>query len=352
VKTVLITGITGQDGAYLTEVMLRKGYKVIGAHRRSSSANFWRLQWLGVLDNPNLELVEFDLTDLSSLIRLVRRHKPDEIYNLAAQTHVGVSFDQPITTAQITALGALNMLEAVRITEIPARIFQAASSEMFGKVRETPQNENTPFHPRSPYGVAKTFAYWSAINYREAHGMYVATGILFNHESPLRGLNFVTRKITSELAKIMVRNEGELILGNLDAVRDWGYAPEYVEGYWQALQAVEPDDFVFATGTCASVREFASMAFQNAGVELHWQGAGMEERGVCRKTGRTFVRLSSSFTRQAEVDLLVGDPSKAKRLLSWSAQTPLDVLCRLMVEADLRSCKQSLAGATEHSAVV
>jgi GDPmannose 4,6-dehydratase len=335
-KTALITGITGQDGAYLTEVLLRKGYKVVGAHRRSSSPNFWRLRELGVLDHPDLLLVEFDLTDLSSLIRLLSAHKPDELYNLAAQTHVGVSFDQPITTGEITALGCLYVLEAVRITGIPVRVFQAASSEMFGKVVETPQRETTPFHPRSPYAVSKTFAYWSAINYREAYDMHVAVGILFNHESPLRGLQFVTRKITDAVARIAVAKEGVLALGNLNAERDWGYAREYVEGYWRALQVDRPDNFVFATGKKASVRQFTSMAFNATGVELEWAGEGMDERGVCRRSGRTLVRLDPSFVRRAEVDLLLGDASKAKEILSWSAITPLEDLCQVMIDADLR----------------
>jgi GDPmannose 4,6-dehydratase len=274
-NTAIITGITGQDGAYLAELLLSKGYKVFGTYRRSSSVNFWRIDELGVASNPNLELYEYDLTDLASSIRLLERTGANEVYNLAAQSFVGVSFDQPVTTAEITGIGALNLLEAIRIVDRSIRFYQASTSEMFGKVQAVPQSETTPFYPRSPYGVAKLYAHWMTINYRESYDIFGASGILFNHESPLRGREFVTRKITDGVAKIKLRQLDCLSLGNLDAKRDWGFAKEYVEGMWRMLQADEPDTYVLATNRTETVRDFVRMAFKAADIDLEFSGVGV-----------------------------------------------------------------------------
>jgi GDPmannose 4,6-dehydratase len=335
-KTALITGVTGQDGAYLTELLLAKGYKVFGAYRRTSSVNFWRLEELGVAQHENLELVEFDLTDPGGCLNLIRRTQPQEIYNLAAQSFVGVSFDQPTTTANITGLGALHLLEAVRIINPGIRFYQASTSEMFGKVQAVPQKEDTPFYPRSPYGVAKLYAHWMTINYREAHGIFGSSGILFNHESPLRGPEFVTRKITDSIAKIRLGKLDVLELGNLDAKRDWGFAKEYVEGMWRMLQAPNPDTYVLATNRTETVRDFVAMAGRAAEFELAFEGTGEQEVAIDRKTGRTVVRVNPRFYRPAEVELLIGDASKAERDLGWKPQTTLEQLCGMMVTADLR----------------
>ena len=335
-KIALITGITGQDGAYLAQLLLEKDYLVYGTYRRTSSVNFWRIQELGVDQHPNLKLVEFDLTDLSAAIRLLQSTKPDEIYNLAAQSFVGVSFDQPITTAQITGIGPVNLLEAIRICNPKIRFYQASTSEMFGKVQAIPQTEETPFYPRSPYGVAKLYAHWMTINYRESYGIFAASGILFNHESPLRGQEFVTRKITDTLAKIQLGFVQLLELGNLDAKRDWGFAKDYVEGMWAILQADQPDTYVLATNHTETVRGFVSMAAQAAGFNLAWQGAGEQEIGVDKLSGKTIVSINPRFYRPAEVDLLIGDPAKAKKELGWEPTTTLEELCQMMVEADLR----------------
>lgn len=334
-KTALITGITGQDGAYLTELMLSKGYKVYGTYRRTSSVNFWRIESLGIEKHPNLELVEYDLTDLGTTISLVQKSRPQEIYNLAAQSFVGVSFEQPTTTAHITGVGALNLLESIRLLDRSIRFYQASTSEMFGKVQAIPQNESTPFYPRSPYGVAKLFAHWSTINYRESYGIFGASGILFNHESPLRGREFVTRKITDSAAKIKLGKLDVLELGNLDAKRDWGFAREYVEGMWRMLQADEPDTFVLATNRTETVRDFVRMAFRGAGIELEFRGSGEQETAVDAASGKTLVRVNPKFYRPAEVELLIGDPSKAKSVLGWEPKTTLEQLCAMMVEADL-----------------
>ena len=335
-KRAIVTGITGQDGAYLTQLLLQKGYSVYGTYRRTSSVNFWRLAELGIADHPNLSLVEYDLTDLSSTIRLLEKAKAQEIYNLAAQSFVGVSFEQPITTAEITGIGALNLLEAIRTVDTSIRFYQASTSEMFGKVQAVPQSESTPFYPRSPYGVAKLFAHWSTINYRESYGIFGASGILFNHESPLRGKEFVTRKITDAIARIKLGVQDSLELGNLDAERDWGYAAEYVEGMWRMLQAEEPDTFVLATGRTVAVREFVRLACAAVGLSIEFEGEGESEIGVDRATGKTIVRVNPDFYRPAEVDLLVGDASKAMDALGWRAKTSLEDLCGLMVEADLK----------------
>lgn len=334
-RTALITGVTGQDGAYLTQLLLDKGYRVFGTYRRTSSVNFWRLEELGVLAHPRLELVEYDLTDLGTSIRLMERAQPDEVYNLAAQSFVGVSFEQPLTTSEITGIGTLHLLEAIRIVNPKARFYQASTSEMFGKVQAVPQVESTPFYPRSPYGVAKLYAHWMTVNYRESYGIFGSSGILFNHESPLRGREFVTRKITDSVAKILQGKLGCLELGNLDAKRDWGYAMEYVEGMWRMLQADEPDTFVLATNQTQSVREFVSMAFKAVDIQLDWRGEGVQEVGVDAVSGRQLVRINEKFYRPAEVDLLIGDPEKARKVLGWEPQTDLQTLCKMMVDADL-----------------
>ena len=335
-KKALLTGITGQDGAYLAELLLEKGYEVYGTFRRSSSVNFWRIDELGIQSHPNLHLVEYDLTDLGSSIALVQRVQPDEIYNLAAQSFVGVSFDQPSTTAQITGIGALNLLEAIRLVNRKIRFYQASTSEMFGKVQAIPQSEDTPFYPRSPYGVAKLYAHWMTVNYRESYGIFGASGILFNHESPLRGREFVTRKITDAVAKIKLGKLDVLELGNLDAKRDWGFAKEYVEGMWRMLQVDEPDTFVLATNRTETVRDFVRMAFKGAGITVDFKGTAEGETAVDTATGKTVMRVNPRFYRPAEVELLIGNPARAKAKLGWEPQTTLEQLCQMMVEADLR----------------
>lgn len=335
-KTALITGITGQDGAYLAQLLLEKGYQVYGTYRRTSSVNFWRIEELGIQSHPHLSLVEYDLTDLGSSIRLLQNTAPDEIYNLAAQSFVGVSFEQPVTTAEITGVGPVHLLEAIRIVNPKIRFYQASTSEMFGKVQAVPQKEDTPFYPRSPYGVAKLYAHWMTVNYRESYGIFGSSGILFNHESPLRGREFVTRKITDSVAKIHLGLLDVLELGNLDAKRDWGYAKEYVEGMWRILQADHADTYVLATNRTETVRDFVSMAFKAIDVALEWSGAAEQEIGTCKKTGKVLVRVNPKFYRPAEVELLIGDPAKAQRELGWKPDTTLEQLCQMMVEADLR----------------
>ncbi|MDP3820816.1 MAG: GDP-mannose 4,6-dehydratase [Burkholderiales bacterium] len=334
--TAIITGVTGQDGAYLSQLLLDKGYRVYGTFRRTSSVNFWRLEELGVDKHPNLHLVEFDLTDLSTCIRLLQSSGATEIYNLAAQSFVGVSFEQPITTAEITGLGAVNLLEAIRIVNPKVRFYQASTSEMFGKVQAIPQIESTPFYPRSPYGVAKLYAHWMTINYRESYGIFGSSGILFNHESPLRGREFVTRKITDSMAKLRLGKLDVLELGNLDAKRDWGYAKEYVDGMWRMLQADKPDTYVLATNRTETVRDFVTMAAKAAGFELEFHGAGESETATDKRSGKVLVRVNPRFHRPAEVELLIGDASKAKRELGWAPSTTLEQLCDMMVSADMR----------------
>lgn len=335
-KTSIITGITGQDGAYLAQLLLDKGYTVYGTYRRTSSVNFWRIEELGIAKHPNLHLVEYDLTDLSASIRLLQTTGATEVYNLAAQSFVGVSFDQPVTTAEITGIGPLNLLEAIRIVNPKIRFYQASTSEMFGKVQAIPQIESTPFYPRSPYGVAKLYAHWITVNYRESYDIFGCSGILFNHESPLRGREFVTRKITDSVAKIKLGQLDVLELGNMDAKRDWGFAKEYVEGMWRMLQADEPDTYVLATNRTETVRDFVSMAFKAAGVDLEFKGSNEQEIAVDVATGKTVVRVNPKFHWPAEVDLLIGNPEKAKQKLGWEPQTTLEQLCAMMVEADLR----------------
>ncbi|MFM0054673.1 GDP-mannose 4,6-dehydratase [Paraburkholderia phytofirmans] len=334
-RKAIITGVSGQDGAYLTKLLLDKGYIVTGTYRRTSSVNFWRMRELGVIDHPNLRLVEHDLTDLGSTLRLLEGAQADELYNLAAQSFVGVSFDQPVTTAEVTGIGALNLLEGIRILNPKTRFYQASTSEMFGLVQAVPQREDTPFYPRSPYGVAKLFAHWSTINYRESYGLFASSGILFNHESPLRGREFVTRKITDTVAKIKLGKQDVLELGNLSAKRDWGFALEYVEGMWRMLQADEPDTFVLATGRTETVRDFVRMAFAAAGYQLEWSGKEERESGIDVATGKTLVRVNPKFYRPAEVDLLIGCADKAHEKLGWKPETTLEQLCHMMVHADL-----------------
>ena len=335
-KTAIITGITGQDGAYLAEFLLNKGYQVYGTYRRTSSVNFWRIEELGIDKNPNLHLIEYDLTDLSASIRMLQSTSATEVYNLAAQSFVGVSFDQPVTTAEITGLGPVNLLEAIRIVNPKIRFYQASTSEMFGKVQAIPQIEDTPFYPRSPYGVAKLYAHWMTVNYRESYGIFGSSGILFNHESPLRGREFVTRKITDSVAKIKLGMLDCIDLGNIDAKRDWGFAKEYVEGMYLMLQADEPDTFVLATNRTETVRDFVRMAFKGAGIAIDFKGQAESETAVDTETGKTVMRINPKFYRPAEVELLIGNPEKAKAKLGWAPDTTLEQLCQMMVEADIR----------------
>ena len=345
--TALITGITGQDGSYLAEFLLEKGYDVHGIIRRSSSFNTERIEhlylegWVRDMHARRLiNLHDGDMTDSSSLIRIIGEVRPDEIYNLAAQSHVKVSFDVPEYTAETDAVGTLRLLEAVRILglEKKCRIYQASTSELYGEVAETPQTEDTPFHPRSPYAVAKLYAYWIMKNYRESYGMYTANGILFNHESERRGENFVTRKITLAAARIAAGLQDKLYLGNLNALRDWGYARDYVECMWMILQQPEADDYVIATGEQHSVREFATLAFERAGIRLRWEGEGIDEKGIDSSTGRTLVEVDPRFFRPAEVETLLGNPQKARRKLGWNPRkTSFEELVRIMVDADIRS---------------
>jgi GDPmannose 4,6-dehydratase len=332
-------GVTGQDGAYLVANLLRRGFSVFGTYRRGSSVNFWRLAELGVLDAPSLELVEYDLLDIGAAYRLIERTEPTHLFNLAAQSFVGVSFDQPVATAQMTGVGPLNLLEAIRVVDSSIRFYQASSSEIYGRVQAVPQNEDTPFYPRSPYAAAKLFAHWLTVNYRESYGMFATSGILFNHESPLRGQEFVTRKITNSAARIALGMQNVLELGNLGARRDWGFAEEYVEGMFRMLEHHTPDTFVLATGKTHSVRDFVDLAFNAVGIQLEWAGEGVEERAVESKSGRVLVRVSPRYFRPAEVDLLLGDFTKAKTELGWEPSTSVPELVRLMVEADMRRNK-------------
>lgn len=342
-KSVVITGITGQDAAYLAQLLLDKGYQVYGTYRRTSSVNFWRIEELGIQNHPNLHLVEYDLTDLSASIRLLETTGATEVYNLAAQSFVGVSFDQPLATAAITGLGPVHLLEAIRIVNPKIRFYQASTSEMFGKVQEIPQRESTPFYPRSPYGVAKLYAHWMTINYRESYDIFASSGILFNHESPLRGQEFVTRKITDTIAKITLGKKDLLELGNMDAKRDWGYAKDYVEGMYLMLQADKPDTYVLATNRTETVRDFVTMSCQAVGITLDWQGQAEQEVGINSATGKTIVKVNPKFYRPAEVELLIGNPEKAKHDLGWQPTTTLEQLCQMMVEADLRRNQQGFS---------
>jgi GDPmannose 4,6-dehydratase len=337
--TSVITGITGQDGAYLARQLLEQGHMVYGAFRRTSSPNLWRLEELAILNHRNFKLVEFDLIDTAACLRLLEKAEPNFVYNLAAQSFVGVSFEQPIATAQMTGIGPLHLLEAIKHVNSKIRFYQASTSELYGGTGAIPQNEETPFYPRSPYAVAKLFGHWIAVNYREAYGIFASSGILFNHESPLRGREFVTRKITNAVACIHLGKQDWLEIGNLDARRDWGFAEEYTRGMILIMEHSEPGTFVLATGKSASVRDFAEMAFAAIGIDLHWRGQGVDEEGICKKTGKTRVRVNPAFLRPVDVDELVGDPSRAERLLGWKAHKALEDLCHLMVEADIRRNK-------------
>jgi GDPmannose 4,6-dehydratase len=339
-KTALITGITGQDGAYLAELLLAKGYQVHGIRRRSSSFNTGRIDHLYQdrhESNVRLKLHYGDMTDATNLIRLVQETQPDEIYNLAAQSHVHISFDTAEYTANADGIGTLRLLEAIRLLKMvdKTRFYQASTSELYGKVQEVPQSETTPFYPRSPYAVAKLYAYWIVVNFREAYGMHASNGILFNHESPMRGETFVTRKITRAVAAISLGLQEKLFLGNLDAKRDWGHAKDYVEGMWRMLQQETSDDYVLATGETHPVREFVDLAFAEVGIAVDWQGSGVYEKGIDRKTGKTLVEVDPSYFRPTEVDLLIGDASKAQRVLGWKATTPFRELISEMVRYDV-----------------
>lgn len=339
-KKALITGIRGQDGAYLAKLLLENGYEVYGADRRSGDSSNWRLKELGI--EKHVKIVYMDLLELTNIRHVIRDVMPDEVYNLAAQSFVGISFEQPLLTTDIDAMGVLRLLEAIRDIKPDAKFYQASTSEMFGKVKAIPQNEDTPFHPRSPYACAKVFAHFITQNYRESYNMYACSGILFNHESPLRGLEFVTRKITYTLSRIKYNLEDKLILGNLDSKRDWGYAPEYVYGMYLMLQQDAPEDYVLATGTTHSVREFVEKASLVAGFDIEWQGEAENTKGIDKKTGKIIVEVSKKFYRPAEVDILIGDYSKAKEKLGWTPNTTFDKIVEIMMEKDLeRASKEA-----------
>lgn len=345
-KIALITGVTGQDGAYLAQFLLNKGYTVHGLKRRSSSFNTSRIE--DIYEDPHFQDSRFhlhygDLTDSTNLIRIIQETQPLEIYNLAAQSHVQVSFETPEYTANADGIGTLRILEAIRILgmEKTCRFYQASTSELYGLVQEVPQRETTPFYPRSPYAVAKLYSYWIVVNYREAYGMHASNGILFNHESPLRGETFVTRKITRAAAAIKLGKQGKLYLGNLDAKRDWGHAREYVQGMWLMLQQETPDDYVLATGETTTVRQFVDWAFEEVGISLTWRGQGVDEKGFCLSSGRCLVEVDPRYFRPTEVDLLIGDPTKAKQKLGWTHQTSVRELVNEMVLADLEVMKSA-----------
>ncbi len=339
-KKALITGVTGQDGSYLAELLLEKGYEVHGLKRRSSSFNTGRIEHL--LDNPMFKLHDGDLADSTNLARLVKEIQPDEIYNLAAQSHVKVSWDCPEFTAETDAVGTLRLLEAIRINglEKKTKFYQASTSELFGLIQEPVQSEKTPFYPRSPYGVAKMYSYWIVVNYRESFGIFACNGILFNHESPRRGETFVTRKITMAAARIALGTQEKLSLGNLNAKRDWGHAKDYVEGMWRILQNDTPEDFVLATGTTTSIRDFVTMTFKELGIDIEWRGTGVDEKGVNKATGKVIVDVDPQFFRPAEVELLLGDSTKARTKLGWKPTYDLQALCKEMVAYDLDLAKR------------
>ena len=338
-KIALVTGATGQDGAYLSRYLVDLGYKVFGAYRRAASTNLWRLSELKLLDEANFSLIELDITDPVSCINAIKVAKPSEIYNLAAQSFVGASFKEPLHTSYASGIAVLNLLEAIRLSDKSIKFYQAGTSEMFGKVQAIPQNESTPFYPRSPYGVAKLYGHFMSINYRESYDIFAACGILFNHESPLRGLEFVTRKITNSAAKIALGKLDCLELGNLEAKRDWGFAKDYVEGMHAMLQAAKADTFVLASGITTTVRDFVKMSFEALDIALVFEGEGVNEVARDKKTGKVVVKVNPEFFRPAEVDLLIGDASKAKEQLNWSAKTNLNELCAMMVKADLERAK-------------
>jgi len=343
-KKALITGITGQDGSYLTELLLEKGYEVHGLLRRASTFNTSRIDHL--YQDPHVNGVKLflhygDLSDSSNISRIIEKVNPDEIYNLGAQSHVKVSFDMPEYTSDVVALGALRILDAIKDTKINTKYYQASSSEMFGKVQEIPQKETTPFYPRSPYGCAKVYAYWITVNYRESYDIFATNGILFNHESPRRGGTFVTKKITRGLTRIKMGLEDKLYLGNLESKRDWGYAKDYVEGMWLMLQQDKPDDYVLATGETHSVRECVAATAKALDMEIEWQGEGMQEKGIDKKTGKVIIEIDERYFRPSEVDLLIGDYSKAKKILGWEPKTKFEDLIKIMVDADIKEEKSA-----------
>jgi GDPmannose 4,6-dehydratase len=334
--TALVTGITGQDGAYLTEWLLSKGYTVFGAYRSTSSVNFWRIEELGIQAHPNLHLVECNLTDLSSCIGLLESSNATEVYNLAGQSFVFAPLDQPCTSADINVIGPVNLLKAIRIVNPKIRFYQASSSEMFGKAQAIPQVESTPFYPRNAYGIAKLYAHWMTVNFRESYGIFGASGILFNHESPLRGREFVTRKITDSVAKIQLGQLDHMELGNLDARRDWGHAKEYVQGMWKMLQVDEPDTFILATNRTETIRHFVQLAFAAVDIEINWTGQKEDEKGICTQTGKTVVSINPKFYRPVETEQLIGNPAKAAKILGWVPSTSVEDLCKMMVLTDLK----------------
>lgn len=338
-KTALITGITGQDGAYLAEFLLSKGYIVYGSLRRSSQNNLWRLDELGI--TKEVKLVNMELTEFSNIARCIEQINPDEIYNLAAQSFVGVSFEQPIFTGDVDGLGVARLLEAIRLVNPKIKFYQASTSEMFGKVQAIPQCEDTPFYPRSPYGVAKLYGHWTTINYRESYNLFACSGILFNHESPLRGEEFVTRKITLGLAKVINGLQDRILLGNLDSKRDWGYAKDYMSGMWKMLQQDTPDDYILATGETHSIKDFIDIAVKILGIDFVWEGEGKEVLGKDKKTNKVLVQIDPTLYRPSEVDLLIGDASKAKEKLGWEPQVSFENLVSIMVEADLKKIKRN-----------
>lgn len=338
-KKALITGIRGQDGAYLAELLLNKGYEVIGADRRSADSTAWRMKELGI--ENKVKIIYMDLLEYTNVFEVIKSVKPDEVYNLAAQSFVAASFTQPFLTSQVDGLGVLTLLEAIKHFSPGTKFYQASTSEMFGKVQAVPQDEKTPFYPRSPYAVAKLYAHWMTVNYRESYDLFSCSGILFNHESPLRGAEFVTRKITMGVAAIKHGKPDRITLGNLDSKRDWGFAKEYVEAMWLMLQQAKPDDYVIATGETHTIREFAEAAFKAAGILLSWEGEGVDTKGIDRKTGKTIIDVSPEFYRPAEVELLLGNPEKAKKNLGWVPKVKFEELVRLMVEADIRRVEKA-----------
>lgn len=338
-KHALITGVTGQGGAHLSKYLLEKGYRVFGGCRRMGQTDLWRLQDLQLLNHPNFSLLEYDATDPASSFRLIEASSPDEIYHLAAQAHVGRSFELPHATALVTGIGTLNMLEATRKLAPAARFLQASSAELFGNTSVSPQSETTPFKPRSPYGAAKLFAYSLVVNYFEAYGLFASNAIFFNYESPLRSTEYVTRKITSGVAAFVVHDRAPLLLGNLAAKRDWGSAKEYVDGMWRILQAPSPEAFILATGRTETIRTFVNLAYATQGIELEWKGSGKEERGLCRKTGRTLIAVDEAFYRPSEVEALIGDASKAAQKLGWVPRTRLEAIVEEMVSSDIHRAK-------------
>lgn len=351
-KTALITGINGQDGAYLANFLLSLGYRVIGGKRRTSGDSLWRLEKLGISTHPRLTVVNLDITDFSNCLRVVSEYRPHELYNLAAQSHVGLSFSQPEATTSTNALGVQNLLEALRVTGCDTKFYQAGTSEMFGKVTQVPQTESTAFYPRSPYGVSKLYAHWLTVNYRESYGIFAACGILFNHESPLRTKDFVTRKITSGFAEIVAGSTQPIKLGNLDAQRDWGYAKEYVVGMWKMLQTSAPDTYVLATNRTETVREFVRLSAAAVGIDLDFVGSGVLEQAIDRRTGAVVVRVDEALYRPAEVDLLIGCAGKAAKELNWVPSTKLEGLVELMIQADLQELGVSAISKRRSSVVL